>query len=351
MQAKNNEAPNDLVSLLEDNLKAGRPLLQDAVLYRGTRLPDQTAGSYSADTMHGSLLPQVAASYTHNWKEDTAFIGAYKLDRENTRFFKDFGLEQHLDGKKITSMSVKDAEKLLEPFVREVASAGDGRGRGRAEERLEAAIKSNLYEANVPTRTAQQTPNRPADLFIYRGRPDIAIRRAVTMQMTKVGPANVAQAKAVMYKEHRNPAINSMHQMEQQVSNQGGPAYDAIRNLKNLAQRDFGGAMKAEHGGKPLNDMMDAVSKQPMSADQERLGRFAKALVEGAAHPNPAVSEKANAVLGALAKLEGDKVTFQDVAKASSAKSSSLDVSKGAEQSPTPKSEASKQSVTSSRDR
>lgn len=319
MQAKNTEMPKDLVSLLEQNLKEGRPLLQDAVLFRGTRLPDQTAGSYSSATMHGSLLPQVAASYTHNWKEETAFIGAYRIDRESTRFYQDFGLEQHLDGKKAPSMSVKDAEKLLEPFVREVVTAGDGRGRGRAEERLEAAIKRNLYEANIPTRTSQNTPNRPVDLFIYRGRPDVAIRRAVTMQMTKVGADNTSQAKAVMYKEHRNPAINRMHQLEQHAAGQPGPAFDALRNLKMVAQRDFGDQIRSTHGDKPLNAMLDAVAKEPLSVDQDRLGRFAKALVEGIAHPDAAVSGKAQAVMSELAKLDGSKATLQDVAKASSA--------------------------------
>lgn len=314
MQAKNADLPKDLMALLQDNLKSGRPLLDDAVLYRGTRVPDQTSSSYSADAMHGSLLPQVAASYTHNWKEETSFIGAYKVDRESTRFYQDFGLEQKLDGKQVPSMSVKEAEQMLEPFVRDLVNARDGRERGRAEEKLESAIKGNLYEANVPTRTAAGEPNRPADLYVYGGRPDIAIRQAVGMQMTKVGPKNEAQVKAVMFKHHRNPAIRSIHQLSAQV----GDAQPALNVLKSIAQRDFSEKLVAEHGHKPLNRMMDDVAKQAMSPEQERVGRFAKALMEGVSHPNPAVKDKAMAIVGELAKLDGNRSTFQDVAKVSS---------------------------------
>lgn len=313
MRAKNSDLPTDLMSLLEDNFKQGKPLLEDAVLYRGTRVPDQTSGSFSADTMHGSLLPQVAASYTHNWSEDTSFIGTYKVDRAKTRFFKDYGLEQQLEGKAVTSMSVKEAERILEPYVKELVTARDGQARGRAEERLESAIKHNLYESNIPTRTPDQAPNRPADLYIYRGRPDIAIRRAIGMQMTKVGPHNEAQAKAVMFREHRNAAVSALHRL----STQPGPAQKAMTTLANIALQDSSKKMQAEHGHKPLNQMMTDVAKQPLAAEQERLGKFGRALMEGLKHPTPAVQEKAASIIGELAKLDGSKATYQDVAKIS----------------------------------
>ena len=316
MQAKSADAPKDLIGLLEENLKAGKPLLQDAVLLRGTRFPDQTTSSYSSEVMHGTLLPQVAASYTNNFTDKTTFIGAYKVDREQTRFFKDFGMEQHWDGKKVPSMSVKEAEQFLEPYVKALATAPDSRARGRAEERLEQAIKVNLHEAAVPTRNADKEPNRPVDLYMYNGSASLAIRQAVTMQMKKVGPHNDSQAKMVMSKEHRNPAIRAIHQLSLQRS---PTTAKAMSVLAEIAQRDYGSKMLAEHGDKPLNKMLDAVAKQPMSADQERIGRFAKALVEGAGYPNPAYSDKANAIIGELAKLDGSKATFQDVAKVSAA--------------------------------
>jgi hypothetical protein len=319
MQAKNADSPKDLISLLEENLKAGKPLLQDAMLYRGTQQPDQASSSYASSSMHSSLLLQVASSYTNNWKDAATFIGSYKIDREETRFFKDFGIEQHMEGKKMPSMSVKEAEQFLEPYVKAVASAVDSRSRGRAEDRLEMAVKRNLYEAAVPTRTAEKEPNRPVDLYIYNGRPDIAIRQAVGMQMKKVGPHNEAQVKAVLAKEQKNPVIRQIHQLSFQRT---PTTSKALNVLKDIAQRDFGNKMLAEHGTKPLNKMMDAVAKQPLSPDQERLGRFAKALVEGESHPNPAISGKATAIMSELAKLDGSKATFQDVAKVSAAVSS-----------------------------
>jgi len=244
-----------------------------------------------------------------------AFIGSYKVDREQTRFYQDFGLEQALDGKKAPSMSVKEAEKALEPYVRAMADAGNSRDRGRAEEKLETFIKRNLYESNVPTRTQDGAPNRPQDLFVYRGRPDIAIRRAVVMQMNKVGPSNEAQVKSFLMQEQRNPTIRSLHML----SAQPGPAQNALSVLKEIAQRDFGAKLQQEHGHKPLAQVMEAVAKQPMSAEQERIGRFGKALVEGVSHPNPAMSAKAHAIVSELVKLDGSKATLQDVAKVSSA--------------------------------
>lgn len=307
--------PKDLMSLLEDNFKAGRPLLEDAVLYRGTRRPDQTSSSYSVESMHGSLLPQVAASYTHNYAQksdkDITFIGTYKVDRETTRFYQDFGLEQHMEGKKVPSMNVAQAEKLLEPFVRDFVAAGDGRDRLKAEERLEMVIKRNLYEAAVPTRTAENEPNRPVDLYVYHGRPDVAVRQAVALQTSKVGPHNEAAVKDFMVNNQRNAAIKSIHMLSAQV----GPAQKALGVLKDIAQREFSSSLKAEHSHKPLNQMLNDVAKQPLSADQERIGRFAKALVEGVEHPNPAVRAKANAVAYDLTTLDKNTATFKDVAK------------------------------------
>lgn len=344
MQAKSSDAPKDFIALLEENLKAGKPLLQDAMLYRGSKQPDQTSSTYSDREMHGSLLLQVASSYTNNFSEATTFIGAYKVDREQTRFFKDFGIEQHNQGKPVPSMSVREAEQFLEPFVKAVATAPDSRARGRAEERLETVVKQNLYEAAIPARGADKEANRPVDLYLYTGGAELSIRQAVSMQMKKVGPQNEAVVKSLMARGQQNPTIRAIHQL----SFQRTPTVSKAMNvLKDIAQRDYGNKMVEEHGSKPLNKMLDAVAKQPMSADQERLGRFAKALVEGTNHPNPAVSGKATAIITELAKLDGSKASIQDVAKVSAAVSSKFatteagavkqaDTGKSAEASKTP---------------
>lgn len=314
MAAKNGDVPKDLVSLLEDNMKAGRPLLEDAVLYRGSRLPDQTQGSFSSDTMHGTLLPQVAASYTHNWAQGgTAFMGTYKVDREETRFFKDFGMEQPSLGKPAQSMSVKEAEQFLEPLVRDLVSARDSRERGRAEERLESAIKRNLYESNIPTRQADGSPNRPDKLFYYEGRPDVSIRQAVGMQMTRVGPANEAKAKSIMFREARSAAGNRIHQL----SSMPGPAQRGLATLNRIVQRDYGAHMDKTHGSLPLNKMLDAISREGQPEVQARVGKFANALFEGATSADKGLQLKAEGLLNRLSQLDPEKSTLQDVAKAS----------------------------------
>lgn len=312
--------PKDLIALLEENFKQGKPLLQDAELYRGSRLPDQTQGSYAKDTMHGSLMSQVAASYTHNWSEDKAFIGAYKIDREQTRFYSDYGLEQKLSGKDIKSLSVQDAEKMLEPLVREYAGGKNNSDRARTEEKIESLIKKNLYESNMPTRDASGEPNRPKDLYLYGGKPDISIRRAVSMQMDKVGPHNENVAKAVMFKEHRSEAAQEIHKL----SSAPTKAQESLAVLKQIAQRDFSGKMQAEHGGKPLNQMLDAIAKTPIGPEQERMGKFAKALVESFGHPNPAMQDKAAAISKEILKLDPASATYGDLAKASSSANQKL---------------------------
>lgn len=315
------DGPTDLMALLEDNFRNGRPLLEDAVLYRGTRLPDQTQGSYSKDTMHGSLLPQVAAGYTHNWDEKTAFIGTYKVDREKTRFFADFGLEQELNGKAVRSYSVQDAEKALQPLVKELVSAGSDRERRGVEARIEKLVKSDFYEAGVPTRTHSGEPNRPDTLYAYRGRPDVALRQAVTVQLQRIGPHNERVAKDVVYAQHRNEVGQALHTLGAQPT----PAAKAVRTIAAVAQASYGNELRHAHDAKPLNEFLNAVAKEPVSGMQSRMGQFAKLIVESAGHPDKAIQAKALDVAERIGKLDPSKSDFNDLLRASSsAKSSSV---------------------------
>lgn len=314
MTAKNGDLPKDIVALLEENTKAGRPLLEGAVLYRGSSLPDQTQGSFSSHTMHGTLLPQVAASYTHNWATGgTAFMGAYKVDREETRFFKDFGMEQPGQGKAVQSMSVREAEQMLEPLVRDILSARDNRERGRAEERLESAIKRNLYESNIPTRREDGSPNQPDKLFYYEGRPDVAIRQAVGMQMTQVGPANEAKAKAIMFQATRSTAGNSTHQL----STIPGSSQQGLTTLNKIMQRDYAGHLEKTHGDKPLPQMLDAINRESQPDAQVRAGKFANALFEGVTSQDKGLQQKAETLLNRISQLDPEKASLHDVAKVS----------------------------------
>lgn len=350
MLPKNNAAPTDLVELLVSNYQQNKPLLSDAVLMRGTRLPDQSLGSYDKSVTHGSLLPQVAASYTHNWSESSSYIGTYAIDREKTRFFADFGLEQALQGKAVQSYSVKDAENMLEPLVRQVAEAKNLQARGAAEERLESFIKRNLYEANVPIRQADGSFNRPKELFEYGGRPNIGVRQAAMMQMKKLTPAMETTAKAVMRREHRSPAMNAIHGLlstshQSAAAQKGLPVRKALEVVMAIATKEHQG-MLAQHENKPLAQFLDAAAKSPMSPEQERLGRFAKAIAEGLSHPSAPVQAKAEALVQSIAKMDPASAAYADLVKASKEHSSSAQATPGVK-APAP----TKQSTASTMDR
>lgn len=324
MYKPNNNTPKDLVVQLVENYRAGKPLLEEVMLYRGSRLPDQTQGTFSQNEMHASLLPQVAASYTHNWQEKDSFIGTYKIDRENTRFYADYGLEQKLQGKDIRSYSVAEVERGLGPLVADVAEALNSKQRSRAEDALETFIKRSFYEASVPTKTPEGGPNRPDTLYFYKGRPDIAIRQAISLQMEKVTPANEQRAKDVMYREHRNDAASLIHT----VSVQNPDVVKSFQVLAKVAQRGYGDEMAAKHGGKPLNQFMDALAAEPVNTKQAQLGRLAKVLAQGLESPDAGIQSKAKAVINRLSTMDGNKVSFEEVVKASSSSAASAVSSK-----------------------
>lgn len=313
MNKTNTAAPKDLVVLLLENHRAGKPLLTDATLYRGSRLPDQTYGTFSKDEMHGSLLPQVAASYTHNWNEKDSFIGTYKIDRENTRFFADFGLEEKQKGNAHTAYTVQDVERALGPLVENLASALNSRQRMVAEETLERFIKSSFYEASIPTKTPEGEPNRPDKLFIYTGSPAIQIRQAVPLQMEAVSPQNEHRAKAMMYKEHRNEAAAVIHT----VATNNRDLVKAFVVIGEVAQRGYAADMAQKHGGKPLNQFMDALSKEAPTTEQVHLGRLASSLAAGLQHSDEKIQPRAVAILSRIAELNPETSSFKEVVKAS----------------------------------
>lgn len=324
MPALQKELPTDLLDLLESNFRQGKPLLEDAVLYRGSRLPDQTQGSFSKEVMHGSLLPQVAASYTHNWDEKTSFIGTYPVDRNTTKFFPDFGMEKVLDGKPMSSLSVADAEKALQPYVREFAAAKPGTPERRtAEAKLEGFVKQALYEANIPTRTPAGGPHRPLSLYAYTGNPKVAIRQAVGLQMRRVDPLFAQKAKEVVYAEHRNAVGAKLHQLASD-----NPGKKFLRVIQSIAQREYGDALRAAHDEKPLNSFLDAVAKHPVAEGHARLGQFAQKLVEGMSSPNKDTQLKAHAMAEGIAQLNPETARASDVVRAATRATESLGLTK-----------------------
>lgn len=303
------------MALLEDNYRAGKPLLEDAVLFRGTRLPDQTMGSYSQNEMHGTLLPQVAAGYTHNFDQGNAFIGTYPVDRNTTRFYADYGLEQQLNGKHVQSYSVAEVEKTLEPLVKELAGAASGRDKARIESRIESMIGKTFYEAPIPTKTPSGEPNRPQDLYIYTGRPDVSIRQAVPLSMEKVGPHNENVAKEVMYRESRNEAIKSLHTLASLPTG----AEKSLAIVKGVAHAEYAKELERNHGSKSLNDFLTDAAKQPVSQLQQKLGAFGKALADGMNHPDAGTQQRAHRLHDTISKMSPNSVTVDDLVKASAA--------------------------------
>lgn len=311
-----NAKPQDLVSLLEENFKAGRPLLEDATLFRGTRLPDQTLSSFSPDTMHTSILPQVAASYTHNWDEKLAFIGTYKLDRENTRFYPDYGLEKAQQGDAVKSLSVKEAEALLAPLVARYAAA-TGRERSQAETALENTIKTHMYESNTPTRTLEGQPNRPTDLYGYPGSPGSAVRQYVVHQLQPMTPALERTVKEVMHAEFRSPATDKLHSL----AGNAGRAQGAIQVLEQAGAAEFRKAT-ASLDQKPLNEFLNALSSHGSTPQEEKLARFGTSLVASLTRESASERETGARLIAAVEQLTGQNASFKDIVSVASASNS-----------------------------
>lgn len=302
--------PNDLMDTLVSNHKAGKPLLDGAQLYRGSRLPDQALGHFGPE-LHTSLLPQVAASYTHNWQEKDAYIGAYAIDRERTRFYPDFGMEKV--GGMAKSYSVSEVEQALAPLVDRLAAAKTPQERMKAAGQVESLLKSSFYEAGVPARTASGDATRPDQLFVYTGRPDIAQRQAVTMQMRPMTAEHELQARWTMANEHKSPATQAMVGMLAHRTE----AAPAIAVVIAAAQREHSAELMRDHFQKPLGQMLKDVDRLAPSDTQLRLERFARALNEGAQSENSTTRSKAQAVAREVAKLDPRTVTFEAVAAAS----------------------------------
>lgn len=300
--------PADLIEKLVSNHAQGKPLLEGAVLYRGTRLPDQALGHFGKE-LHTSLLPQVAASYTHNWKAGgQAYIGTYPLDRESTKFYADFGMEKTgVSAPK--AYSVAEVEKALAPLVHNLASAKSPQDKAKAEQQLESLLKTSFYEAGVPAKQANGEPTRPQQLFAYEGRPDTSHRRAVTMQMSPMSAWHEKTARLQMLTEHKSPAMQKMVEMLA-VRNQ---ATAAVSVLLGVAARDHTKELMGAHATKPLSQLVKDVNNHPTSDLQERLAKFANAIQAGVSSSNPATQAKATLLAAEVAKLDPNKASYADL--------------------------------------
>lgn len=306
-----------LLHRLERNFIEGRPLLSGARLYRGTRLPDQTHGHYSKSAVHGSVLLHVAAQYTHNWEDDgVTFIGTYEIDRAQTRFFQDYGLEKALECKGIEtndanegvkSLSVTDAEALLEPFVKKWVNALSSTERYQAEEALNAFLRKEMYESNIPTRTPSNTFNRPERLYLYKGKSDVNHDAVAAKCLKVIDQESEPFVKMVHLENIRNPVIQDLHRMASKPASMCHPELrSTMLVLKAVAHRDFMREMAEHHLDKPLDVMMDAIALHPISDRQVGIGRFARSIFKD-------TRDKARFIATQIAQLDPATARMSDI--------------------------------------
>ncbi|MCL4722761.1 MAG: hypothetical protein KJZ90_00600 [Rhodocyclaceae bacterium] len=161
----------DPIGLMAENRRNGRPLLENAKIYRGSIRPDQNHSTLKGNKAYATLLPSTAVEFARNGKSINGaevrhgFIGQYPLDR-SARFYADNGLQQAQSGKTEKSASVGDIEKCLEPLVDKYIAAQTDRERRVAAGQIELAIKREFYETAIPTINRDGSPARPERLDI-----------------------------------------------------------------------------------------------------------------------------------------------------------------------------------------
>jgi hypothetical protein len=301
----------DVVKLLVKNFREDKPLLDGAVLFQGSRFGDQAPGKDTPDVLHGHLLPQIAASYTHNWQKGDAFIDTYPVDRENTKFFANLNLDNHLKGEKATAYSVQDVERAIRPMVENLAYLPSiSKGYDQNVDRLEKFIKASFYEAGVPVQREGEQ-NKPQDKFFYTGDPTATSTKDVLSNMERVTPVNEARAKETFAHGRSSDAAKAIDGIDATHPE----ASRAFQVLRGAVQRDQATNVLAKHGEKPLADFVTAARNEPSSENQSRVVRLAQGLALSLDSQDHNVRTRALTVTGELAKLDPDKATLKDVAQ------------------------------------
>ena len=300
----------DVVSRLVSNYRQEKPLLDGAVLFRGSRFGEQSPGKDTPEQLHGHLLPQVAASYTHSLKKTEAFIDTYPVDRENTRFFANLSLDEHLKGNQVRSYSVAEVERAIRPLVENLAFLPKGsKAWANNVEALEKMVKASFYEAAVPVRAADGSKTQPQEKFFYSGGPKVATAQDVLANLERLTPANEARAKAIFAMSRPTETTKAIAQVEALHPE----ASRAFKVLQLAAQRDHAKSVLTQHGSKPLPDFIDQVRKEPQSDAQGRLLKLAQGLGNSLDNPDPNVRARALTVTRHIAALDPATATIKDV--------------------------------------
>jgi hypothetical protein len=303
----------DVVSRLVSNYRQDKPLLDGAVLFRGSRFGDQAPAKDTPEQLHGHLLPQIAASYTHSWKKTDAFIDTYPLDREKTRFFASPSMDEHLKGNQAKSYSVQDVERAITPLVENLAYHPKGSKAWVTNvESLEKVIKSSFYEAAVPVRTADGARTQPQEKFFYSGGPKVSSAADVLANLERMTPANEARAKAIYAMSRPTETAKAIAQVETLHPE----AAKAFKVMQQAVQRDQAKGMLTLHGAKPLTEFIDQVRKEPQTEAQSRVLRLAQGLGHSLDSTDPNVRARALGVTAKIAALDPATVTIRDIGQA-----------------------------------
>lgn len=268
-------APQDLLQLLEKNFREQRPLLDGALLYRGTAVPVQEGGVISNTVMHATLLPKIATQYTHNYGEgQVGFIGAYPLDR-NAVFYKDWGMEKALNGKEVEGRTVAQAEELLRPKVAELAAATDVSSRARIGQEIEGLITRELYETALPLRGSGGRAVVAEQLYYYTGQPNAHSNKEALQGMSSVQEHNSRLARDVVFDSYRGKATEGLRKLSLAPGPDGVPqsptARKALTRIMQVSQAEFSKELRQSYGDLPLKDLVKAATEHPVSKAQSQL--------------------------------------------------------------------------------
>ncbi|KVP75074.1 hypothetical protein WJ96_04735 [Burkholderia ubonensis] len=300
----------DVVKLLVNNFREEKPLLEGAVLFRGSRFGDQQPGANSPNELHAHLLPQVAASYTHNWGKSEAFIDTYPIDRDKTRFYANLSLDEHLKGNQVKSYSVADVERAIRPLVENLAYLpSTSKGWNQNVENLERYIKSSFYEAGVPVRKMDGAENQPQEKFYYSGSPKVTSVKEVLDNIERLTPLNEARAK----EGYANARSSDVAKAIDKIEAFHPEAARAFQVLRGAVQRDQAAIVLEKHGDKPLMSFIEATRNEPSSEAQSRVLRLAQGLAHSLDSQDPNIRTRALTVTNQIAKLDPATATLKDV--------------------------------------
>jgi hypothetical protein len=300
----------DVVSLLVSNFRQEKPLLEGAVLFRGSRFGEQTPSKDTPEQLHAHLLPQLAASYTHSWQKTEAFIDTYPINRETTRFYANNSLDEHNKGNAVRAYSVEDVERAIRPLVENLAFLPKG---GKAWDNnvaaLEKVIKASFYEAGVPVKKLNGEHARPQEKFLYSGSPKVSGIQDVLDKLERLTPENEARAKVIYAMTRPSATAKAVAD----VAAHHPQLARAFRVLGQAVQRDQARNVLHQHGKEPLGDFITAVRNEPATDAQSRVLRLAQGLGQSLDSPDPSVRARATSIAERIASLDLATVTIKDV--------------------------------------